>query len=129
MPSIWDETPSLPKSNSNHVICHHPKTAPTVRKIYHHHDKKNPNTAPILLENNNNNNNNNNSDQSDYGELRAIVQRIERNRNESKQVVGVSANNASGGGGSHNNNNRFQQQQANKKLVFDYVPASVMMKK
>ena len=127
MPSIWHETPSLPKSNSNHVICHHPKTAPTVRKIYHHHDKKNPNTAPILLENNNNNNNNN-SDQSDYGELRAIVQRIERNRNESKQVVGVSAN-ASGGGGSHNNNNRFQQQQANKKLVFDYVPASVMMKK
>ena len=126
MPSIWHETPSLPKSNSNHVICHHPKTAPTVRKIYHHHDKKNPNTAPILLENNNNNNNNN-SDQSDYGELRAIVQRIERNRNESKQVVGVSAN-ASGGGGSHNNN-RFQQQQANKKLVFDYVPASVMMKK
>ena len=126
MPSIWHETPSLPKSNSNHVICHHPKTAPTVRKIYHHHDKKNPNTAPILLENNNNNNNN--SDQSDYGELRAIVQRIERNRNESKQVVGVSAN-ASGGGGSHNNNNRFQQQQANKKLVFDYVPASVMMKK
>ena len=125
MPSIWHETPSLPKSNSNHVICHHPKTAPTVRKIYHHHDKKNPNTAPILLENNNNNNNN--SDQSDYGELRAIVQRIERNRNESKQVVGVSAN-ASGGGGSHNNN-RFQQQQANKKLVFDYVPASVMMKK
>ena len=127
MPSIWHETPSLPKSNSNHVICHHPKTAPTVRKIYHHHDKKNPNTAPILLENNNNNNNNN-SDQSDYGELRAIVQRIERNRNESKQVVGVSAN-ASGGGGSRNNNNRFQQQQANKKLVFDYVPASVMMKK
>ena len=127
MPSIWHETPSLPKSNSNHVICHHPKTAPTVRKIYHHHDKKNPNAAPILLENNNNNNNNN-SDQSDYGELRAIVQRIERNRNESKQVVGVSAN-ASGGGGSHNNNNRFQQQQANKKLVFDYVPASVMMKK
>ena len=126
MPSIWHETPSLPKSNSNHVICHHPKTAPTVRKIYHHHDKKNPNAAPILLENNNNNNNN--SDQSDYGELRAIVQRIERNRNESKQVVGVSAN-ASGGGGSHNNNNRFQQQQANKKLVFDYVPASVMMKK
>ena len=125
MPSIWHETPSLPKSNSNHVICHHPKTAPTVRKIYHHHDKKNPNAAPILLENNNNNNNNN-SDQSDYGELRAIVQRIERNRNESKQVVGVSAN-ASGGGGSHNNNNRFQQ--ANKKLVFDYVPASVMMKK
>ena len=126
MPSIWHETPSLPKSNSNLVICHHPKTAPTVRKTYHHHDKKNPNTAPILLENNNNNNNN--SDQSDYGELRAIVQRIERNRNESKQVVGVSAN-ASGGGGSHNNNNRFQQQQANKKLVFDYVPASVMMKK
>ena len=125
MPSIWHETPSLPKSNSNHVICHHPKTAPTVRKIYHHHDKKNPNAAPILLENNNNNNNNN-SDQSDYGELRAIVQRIERNRNESKQVVGVSAN-ASGGGGSHSNNNRFQQ--ANKKLVFDYVPASVMMKK
>ena len=123
MPSIWHETPSLPKSNSNHVICHHPKTAPTVRKIYHH-DKKNP-TAPILLENNNNNNN---SDQSDYGELRAIVQRIERNRNESKPVVGVSAN-ASGGGGSRNNNNRFQQQQANKKLVFDYVPASVMMKK
>ena len=121
MPSIWHETPSLPKSNSNLVICHHPKTAPTVRKIYHHHDKKNPNTAPILLENNNNNNNN--SDQSDYGELRAIVQRIERNRNESKHVVGS----ANGGGGTHNN--RFQQQQTNKKLVFDYVPASVMMKK
>ena len=121
MPSIWHETPSLPKSNSNHVICHRPKTAPTVRKIYHH-DKKNPNTAPILLENNNNNNNN--SDQSDYGELRAIVQRIERNRNESKHV-GVGSANA--GGGSHNN--RFQQQKANNKLVFDYVPASVMMKK
>ena len=52
------------------------------------------------------------SDNSDYGELRAIVRRIEMNQKES-----------SSGAPSDN------QTPPDKKLVFDYVPASVMMKK
>ena len=101
MPSIWHDPPfgnrnsatssSTNQNNHPQVISHHPKTAPTVRKIYN-----NP-----MLENN--------SDQSDYGELRAIVQRIERNHNESKSVSPT--------------------KYPAKKMVFDYVPASVMMKK
>ena len=51
------------------------------------------------------------SDNSDYGELRAIVRRIEMNQKESSAPP--SGN----------------QTPPDKKLVFDYVPASVMMKK
>ena len=61
-----------------------PKTAPTSRKVYEQ----------------------NTSDNSDYGELRAIVKRIE---NESKSD--------------------FVRQDAEKKLVFDYVPASGLIKR
>ena len=72
-----------------------PKTAPAVRKVYGE-----------------------NSDNSDYGELRAIVRRIEMNQNES----------------SKKSDNLLPRESpatvtAKKKLVFDYVPASIMMKK
>ena len=50
------------------------------------------------------------SDNSDYGELRAIVRRIEMNQKESTPASD-------------------NQTPPDKKLVFDYVPASVMMKK
>ena len=50
------------------------------------------------------------SDNSDYGELRAIVRRIEMNQKESSAPSD-------------------NQTPPDKKLVFDYVPASVMMKK
>ena len=56
------------------------------------------------------------SDNSDYGELRAIVRRIEMNQKESSTPAPPS-------GASDN------QTPPDKKLVFDYVPASVMMKK
>ena len=73
-------------SNNNFRVQNAPKTAPSVRKVYEQ----------------------NTSDNSDYGELRAIVKRIE---NESSQ-------------------SDFQvKQEAEKKLVFDYVPASGMMKR
>ena len=84
-----------------------PKTAPTVRKVYGE----------------------NTSDNSDYGELRAIVRRIEMGQNESSSNASnsdqlflkssPSTNSATSSGGTQNQ----------KKMVFDYVPASVMMKK
>ena len=109
MPSAWHdspfrnsgETPNHSNQNQSSLAPapphyhQYPKTAPTARKIYNH---------PLVE----NSNNNNSSDHSDYGELRAIVQRIERNHNESKSIT-----------------NKIPA----KKLVFDYVPASVMMKK
>ena len=69
-----------------------PKTAPPVRKVYGEQQQ--------------------NSDNSDYGELRAIVRRIEMNQNESPTEHLTQPNSP-----------------IKKKLVFDYVPASVMMKR
>ena len=53
------------------------------------------------------------SDNSDYGELRAIVRRIEMNQKEVSNS-GVPSDN---------------QTPPDKKMVFDYVPASVMIKR
>ena len=75
----------LHQNNNFRVQNAAPKTAPSVRKVYEQ----------------------NTSDNSDYGELRAIVKRIE---NESQSDFQV-------------------KQEAEKKLVFDYVPASGMMKR
>lgn len=71
-----------------------PKTAPTVRKVYE---------------------GNNTSDNSDYGELRAIVKRIEMNQSQKTKNEGKS--------------DFVNQEQRDNKLVFDYIPASVMMKR
>ena len=69
----------------------------------------------------------NNSDNSDYGELRAIVRRIEMNQKES------AATNLPPQSTTNSDNNNKQvltpTTAADKKLVFDYIPASVMMKK
>ena len=62
----------------------------------------------------------NNSDNSDYGELRAIVRRIEMNQKDSATVLQSAPT---------SDNNQQALTPADKKLVFDYVPASVMMKK
>ena len=69
----------------------------------------------------------NNSDNSDYGELRAIVRRIEMNQKES-----AATNLPQSTTNSDNNNQQVLTPTvaaADKKLVFDYIPASVMMKK
>ena len=83
----------LPGHPVHHNYYKHsaPKTAPIVRKVYE---------------------GNNTSDNSDYGELRAIVKRIESNQtqNEGKSDF-------------------VNQEQRDNKLVFDYIPASVMMKR
>lgn len=79
-----------------------PKTAPTVRKVYDQQQ--------------------NCSDNSDYGELRAIVRRIEMNQNQS---AAVKSENQSPADTSSGNTNGTMK----KKLVFDYVPTSVMMKR
>ncbi len=78
------ETFSHPVS---HRVVKHPKTAPTVRKVYGE-----------------------NSDNSDYGELRAIVRRIEMNKNSTSTVSSENG-------------------VAKKKMVFDYLPASGMMQR
>lgn len=81
-----------------------PKTAPTVRKVYDQQQ--------------------NCSDNSDYGELRAIVRRIEMNQNESKSVVLENQSPADVQSSAAAANGTMK-----KKLVFDYVPTSVMMKR
>ena len=70
----------------------------------------------------------NNSDNSDYGELRAIVRRIEMNQKESAAVTNLPQSTTN----SDNNNQQVLTPTvaaADKKLVFDYIPASIMMKK
>ena len=71
-----------------------PKTSPTVRKVYE---------------------GNNTSDNSDYGELRAIVKRIEMNSSQTQIHDGKKSD--------------LGNQERDNKLVFDYIPASVMMKR
>ena len=70
----------------------------------------------------------NNSDNSDYGELRAIVRRIEMNQKESAAATNLPQSTTN----SDNNNQQVltpTAAAADKKLVFDYIPASIMMKK
>ena len=109
MPSAWHDSP-FRNSRETPLQSNQNQSSLAPAPHYHQHPKTAPTARKIynhpLAENNSNNNNN--SDHSDYGELRAIVQRIERNHNESKGVA-----------------NKI----APKKMVFDYVPASVMMKK
>ncbi len=71
-----------------------------------------------MVNNNSNGSNSNNSDNSDYGELRAIVRRIEM-----RQQNGGGRNFAS------NTLPTLKSPNARKRLVFDYVPQSVMHKK
>ena len=87
------------------TIIKAPKTAPPVRKIYGE----------------------NTSDNSDYGELRAIVRRIEMNQNESPTSDNQLLENLDQNASKYDDLGRNASKQ--KQMVFDYQPASVMMKK